>query len=126
TMNTFHLFSFCLVITANEAKIFEICELFSLLEELGMENYGTQRLHQCELLVDCTTSLLFVRTNVNEDGIPHYGMFHLNGLEWCDNGRNPSKNQCKISCDKFLDDDIVDDVACVKKIASSFHGVYSW
>uniref|UniRef100_A0A670KAW7 Uncharacterized protein n=1 Tax=Podarcis muralis TaxID=64176 RepID=A0A670KAW7_PODMU len=34
-----------------------------------------------------------------EEGVPHYGLFHLSGQEWCFNERRPSQNKCNISCD---------------------------
>uniref|UniRef100_A0A8D0BHX7 lysozyme n=1 Tax=Salvator merianae TaxID=96440 RepID=A0A8D0BHX7_SALMN len=60
------------------------------------------------------------------NGNPYYGLFHFSGLKWCDNGRHPTQNICKIDCDEFLDDDITDDIECAKIVSRSKAGMLSW
>nr|XP_060616850.1 lysozyme C, milk isozyme-like [Anolis sagrei ordinatus] len=50
------------------------------------------------------------------DGIPHYGIFRLKSTQSCKNGRTRTINRCKTACNMFLDDDIRDDVACLKRV----------
>ncbi|XP_030598053.1 uncharacterized protein LOC115789031 [Archocentrus centrarchus] len=44
-----------------------------------------------------------------------YGLFQLSDRQFCDSGLYSSKNECKISCTSFTNDDITDDTACVIK-----------
>ncbi|KAL5282357.1 LYSC6 family protein [Megaselia abdita] len=52
----------------------------------------------------------------NPDGSADHGLFQISDLWWC----SPSENSkgCKTSCDKFEDNDISDDIACVRTIKS--------
>uniref|UniRef100_A0ABM5FPS2 Lysozyme C, milk isozyme-like n=1 Tax=Pogona vitticeps TaxID=103695 RepID=A0ABM5FPS2_9SAUR len=116
---------FCLLIIANEARVFEPCELFYLLRSLGLDNHQNIGVKHfvCIALYPSNLNTLYFDV---VDGYPRYGIFNLKGREWCSSGKEESLNKCEINCDKFLDDDIKDDVACVKKIVSSKAGIKSW
>ncbi|XP_070350697.1 alpha-lactalbumin isoform X1 [Equus asinus] len=66
------------------------------------------------------------QTIVKNNGKTEYGLFQINNKMWCrDNQILPSRNICGISCNKFLDDDLTDDVMCAKKILDS-EGIDYW
>ncbi|CAM4471383.1 unnamed protein product [Leuciscus chuanchicus] len=48
-----------------------------------------------------------------------YGMFQLSDQLACDSGMMPSLNVCKMSCSALIDDDITDDIACLKTVIGS-------
>ncbi|KAL7845485.1 hypothetical protein AOLI_G00236770 [Acnodon oligacanthus] len=45
-----------------------------------------------------------------------YGLFQLADRVACVSGSKPSLNLCGLSCDRLIDDDITDDIACVGTI----------
>ncbi|XP_077792737.1 LOW QUALITY PROTEIN: alpha-lactalbumin-like [Podarcis muralis] len=128
-MKTLHLLSFCLLMVANETRKFEDCELFYKLRDLGLDGFrGIDErkdtmspwfLYFASLPDVCMTGF---PANYNteyyetEEGVPHHRLFHLSSQEWCFNERRPSQNKCNISCDYLPDDDIADDVRCLKKV----------
>uniref|UniRef100_A0A8D2L0X9 lysozyme n=1 Tax=Varanus komodoensis TaxID=61221 RepID=A0A8D2L0X9_VARKO len=93
-MKKFHLFFFCcLFLIGNEAKVFQICELFYLLKSLGLEQY-----HDFNVCAALFSSHLNTQYYTNQEKKPTYGLFQINGLEWCGNNRFPSKNRCNMTC----------------------------
>ncbi|XP_064181197.1 sperm acrosome-associated protein 5-like [Anguilla rostrata] len=55
----------------------------------------------------------------HEEDIPIttlYGLFQLPGTVACTNGSNPSLNICQMDCAELIDDDITDDIACLKTL----------
>uniref|UniRef100_A0A8B9FIM0 lysozyme n=1 Tax=Amazona collaria TaxID=241587 RepID=A0A8B9FIM0_9PSIT len=65
---------------------------------------------------------------VNNNGPSRdYGIFQINSKYWCEDGKTSgSKNACHISCSKFQDDNIEDDIQCAKKIAREANGLTPW
>ncbi|XP_040203359.1 lysozyme C-1-like [Rana temporaria] len=55
-----------------------------------------------------------------------FGLCQLNSGQHCKDGKAPSKNVCKISCSKFLNDDFNDDIRCLKKIVKSVKDLNAW
>ncbi|CAO1385364.1 unnamed protein product [Diamesa hyperborea] len=53
-----------------------------------------------------------------------YGLFQLNGNYWCSNDYD-TVNGCDKKCSDLIDDDITDDVKCVKRIISA-EGLDAW
>lgn len=51
---------------------------------------------------------------LNWDGSEDHGLFQISDLYWCDNG-NPGK-ACNLACTDLEDNDITDDVECIKQI----------
>ncbi|XP_016119429.1 uncharacterized protein [Sinocyclocheilus grahami] len=45
-----------------------------------------------------------------------YGVFQLSDQWACDSGMNPSLNVCNTTCSALTDDDITDDIACLKTL----------
>ncbi|XP_039541924.1 sperm acrosome-associated protein 5-like [Pimephales promelas] len=48
-----------------------------------------------------------------------YGVFQLSDQVACDSGMVPSLNVCNMSCSALIDDDITDDIACLKTMINS-------
>ncbi|XP_072847390.2 lysozyme C, milk isozyme [Pogona vitticeps] len=123
-MKALYLALSCLLTVANEGRLFYSCELYYKLRHLGLDGYQSIDVKQYVCLAQYPAAY-DTQYYVNEYGTPYYGLFHLSGLEWCDNGRHISQNKCNISCDLFLDDDISDDVQCLKK-AIRERGINHW
>ncbi|XP_004468429.1 alpha-lactalbumin [Dasypus novemcinctus] len=77
----------------------------------------------------CTTfhiSGFDTQTIVNNNDSIEYGLFQISNKCWCRDDQNPlSKNICNTTCNKFLDDDLTDDIMCVKKILD-IEGIGYW
>uniref|UniRef100_A0A8C0TSI4 Lactose synthase B protein n=1 Tax=Canis lupus familiaris TaxID=9615 RepID=A0A8C0TSI4_CANLF len=72
------------------------------------------------------TSGYDTQTIVNNNGGTDYGLFQISNKFWCKDDQNlQSRNICDISCDKFLDDDLTDDMICAKKILDK-EGIDYW
>lgn len=46
----------------------------------------------------------------------YHGIFQISDEFWCYNENNEGKGACGMSCDRFRDDDVTDDLYCVKRI----------
>uniref|UniRef100_A0A670K5D9 Uncharacterized protein n=1 Tax=Podarcis muralis TaxID=64176 RepID=A0A670K5D9_PODMU len=87
-----------LLAVANEARLFERCELAGVLRRYGLDGFGGYTLNDYLCAADQSSKLdTFYYENI--DGVPRYGIFQLSGLEWCDNGRHSSQNKCHTLCD---------------------------
>ncbi|XP_065358918.1 uncharacterized protein LOC135953142 [Calliphora vicina] len=53
---------------------------------------------------------------LNADGSADHGLFQISDLYWCSHDRYSGGKACGLSCNKLLDNDITDDVRCVKRI----------
>ncbi|KAM9230575.1 alpha-lactalbumin [Dugong dugon] len=108
---------------AIQAKQFTKCELSQVLKD--MAGYGGITLPE----FICTIfhiSGYDTQTMVDNNGSTEYGLFQISNTYWCRDHQIPqSKNICDISCDKFLDDDLTDDMICAKKILDS-EGIGYW
>ncbi|XP_050323066.1 lysozyme 1 [Bactrocera neohumeralis] len=62
----------------------------------------------------------------NSNGSNDYGIFQINNYYWCQpaNGRF-SYNECKLSCNALLTDDITNSVRCARKILAQ-QGWTAW
>ncbi|XP_051559947.1 uncharacterized protein LOC127444560 [Myxocyprinus asiaticus] len=52
-----------------------------------------------------------------------FGIFQLSDVVACDSGSNPSLNICGMNCIALTDDDIKDDIACLKTLMDSLNNV---
>ncbi|XP_017401371.2 alpha-lactalbumin [Cebus imitator] len=105
------------------AKQFTKCELSQELKALD----GYRGISLPEFI--CTmfhTSGYDTQAMVENKGSTEYGLFQISNKHWCKSNQVPqSRNICDISCDKFLDDDITDDIMCAKKILD-IKGIDYW
>lgn len=103
----------------SNAKIFERYELAKVLFKNGLTNI-TQWTCMIQKMNDFNTKAYEER----DGGVRIYGLFALYHPYWCEiDGK--SDGGCKISCDKFLDDDLTDDIECVKHILE-VQGIGAW
>nr|DBA22272.1 TPA: hypothetical protein GDO54_013311 [Pyxicephalus adspersus] len=56
-----------------------------------------------------------------------YGMLQINSFWWCDDKETKGrKNLCGVLCEDLLDDDITDDLLCLKRIVKDPKGLKAW
>ncbi|XDV15754.1 hypothetical protein PO909_015763 [Leuciscus waleckii] len=94
-----------LVSSATEGRILSKCELKAELEaaQIKMKPFNP---HSSEPEIQRPVRQL-------------YGVFQLSDQLACDSGMMPSLNVCKMSCSALIDDDITDDIACLKTMIDS-------
>nr|WOY07768.1 alpha-lactalbumin [Vicugna pacos]WOY07769.1 alpha-lactalbumin [Lama glama] len=106
-----------------QAKQFTKCKLSDELK--GMNGHGGITLAEWICII-FHMSGYDTETVVSNNGNREYGLFQINNKIWCiDNENLQSRNICDISCDKFLDDDLTDDIMCAKKILDK-EGIDYW
>ncbi|XP_056319024.1 sperm acrosome-associated protein 5 [Danio aesculapii] len=128
-----------LVARATEARIVSKCELKEKLEATQIEvirAMGDKMIVE-ELIsrLVCKASMTGFNTSLVKTIIVNpnplnifstrrlvwrlYGLFQLSDQWACDSGLTPSLNVCNISCSDLIDDDVTDDIACLKTVISS-------
>ncbi|XP_077314557.1 lysozyme C-like [Lithobates pipiens] len=56
-----------------------------------------------------------------------YGIMQINSYWWCDDGIKPGrKNLCGVNCNDLLNNDITNDLRCLKRIAEDPNGLGAW
>ncbi|NP_001159495.1 lysozyme precursor [Tribolium castaneum] len=92
-----------------KAKIFERCELAKELKKNHLP--GTQlATWMCIAKYESHYNTAAINTQTGD-----HGLFQISQIYWCSNSNKPGKG-CNAKCSEFRDNDIRDDVACVKKI----------
>ncbi|XP_070597200.1 lysozyme C-1-like [Erythrolamprus reginae] len=116
-----------LFIAANEAKVFQKCELASLLKRNGMDGYSGVKLGDwiCMAYHKSRYNSRAVGPP-NTDGSRDYGIFQINSRYWCNNNQGPTTNGCNKPCSAFINDDITDDIVCAKRIVRDPQGMNAW
>ncbi|KAM6041226.1 lysozyme C [Theristicus caerulescens] len=102
------------------------CNLVKILRQHGFEGFVGKTVADWVCLVKHESSY---NTRAFNDNGPSrdYGIFQINSKYWCEDGKTRgSKNACRISCSKFQDDNIEDDIRCAKKIAQEAKGLTPW
>ncbi|KAF2357138.1 ECSIT protein [Trinorchestia longiramus] len=104
-----------LALTAGQVlgKIFDKCELAFLLEMKHDMPRSDVKHWVCTAEFESTFNTEAVN-KFNWDGSRDYGLFQLSDKFWCDG--HVGKNVCKVPCTAFLDDDLTDDLACIRRI----------
>uniref|UniRef100_A0A1Y9H2P5 Lysozyme n=1 Tax=Anopheles dirus TaxID=7168 RepID=A0A1Y9H2P5_9DIPT len=101
------------VLGSSNGKVFEKCELAKALDSNGIPRSQIPDwicLAENESHFD-TTAL----NTKNKDGTWDYGLFQINNKYWCADQRK-GPNDCKMQCSALRDDDITDDIKCIKLI----------
>ncbi|KTF76121.1 hypothetical protein cypCar_00038117 [Cyprinus carpio] len=96
-----------LVCSVTEGRIMNKCELKAKLDAAQFQ--------QITVMEETITvnSLITRHTNA----VRHlYGVFQLSDQWACDSGMNPSLNVCNMTCSALTDDDVTDDIACLKTL----------
>ncbi|XP_054733545.1 uncharacterized protein LOC129241315 [Anastrepha obliqua] len=103
--------------THKRGKVYERCELAQELyykHKMPMEQIPTWVcIAQHESNFD--TSAV---GHLNADGSADHGLFQISDLYWCSHDRYSGGKACGLQCTKLLDNDITDDVRCIKRIHS--------
>ncbi|XP_077180555.1 lysozyme C-like [Paroedura picta] len=120
------VFLAALALPGVRGKVFGRCELARVLLQHGFSGFVGRKVADWVCLAQHESGY---RTDVVHDNgdSRDYGIFQINSLYWCDDGRTPgTKNACQISCSKLLDDNIEDDIRCAKMIALEARGLTPW
>ncbi|XP_070592195.1 lysozyme C-3-like [Erythrolamprus reginae] len=116
-----------LFIAANEAKVFQMCELSSVLKRSGMDGYRRVTLGDWNCMAYHESRFNSQAVGPpNTDGSRGYGIFQINNSLWCDNKQGPTANGCNKPCSAFTNDDITDDIECAKRIVRDPQGMNAW
>nr|CDM98850.1 TPA: lysozyme G [Procavia capensis] len=112
-----------ILIPAIQARQLTKCEVSQVLKDMN----GYAGIIMSELICTVFHSSAFdTQAIVNNSDSTEYGLFQISNKLWCRDHQIPqSRNICGISCDKFVDDDITDDIMCAKKILDS-EGIDYW
>ncbi|KAJ3662463.1 hypothetical protein Zmor_006811 [Zophobas morio] len=108
-----------------EAKIFERCELARALKY----NYHIPA-HQLATWVCIANYESHFNTGAINTQSGDHGIFQISQIYWCSNSNSPGKG-CNSVCSRYRDDDIRDDVACIKKVFAEHqrlfgNGFHAW
>ncbi|XP_053674624.1 lysozyme c-1-like [Anopheles nili] len=121
-MKLFALGIFVAVLCTANAKMFGACELARVLFNNG---FPKSQLADWICLVGRESRFDTSALNKkNADGSSDYGLFQINNRYWCKNSKFRA-NDCNVDCTALLDDDITDDMRCIKLIHKR-HGFGAW
>lgn len=115
--------SFSFVIQTSQGRIID---RFDLAQELHVNGFLNISLWMCiinQVNENYDTSYRFTEAPSDEGGFG-YGLFQFYDPYWC-SPRPEGGGGCGIDCNKFLDDDITDDLACVNKVLDD-QGLEAW
>ncbi|XP_055621736.1 lysozyme c-1-like isoform X2 [Toxorhynchites rutilus septentrionalis] len=104
----------------NEAKVFSKCDLA---KELGKNGISRTFYGHWICLANAESGMNTTKINKLPNLTSSYGIFQINSKEWCREGRKGGK--CNMKCEDFLDDDLKNDIDCVKKIQMQY-GFNGW
>lgn len=116
-ISSYALFLTLMTITI-EARIIDRYDLAEILNNNGFTNF-TEWICIIGYTSNFNTRIFMQYPN----GITTNGLFGINSTYWCKNNKNGGA--CNAMCEQFRDDDIFDDIQCLKKIFST-HGVEAW
>uniref|UniRef100_A0A8C5QWX2 lysozyme n=1 Tax=Leptobrachium leishanense TaxID=445787 RepID=A0A8C5QWX2_9ANUR len=106
----------------------ETCKLMHSLKSHGLDVYYGYSVVQWICLIKHTSGFntRLIKKNAKNKSAD-FGIFQINNKLWCkDTKTRGSKNKCKISCSKLLDNDLNDDIRCAKKIVKEAKGLSAW
>ncbi|XP_029811257.1 lysozyme C [Suricata suricatta] len=127
-MKTLLILELLLLSITVQGKVFERCELARTLKRFGMDGYKGVSLANWMCVAKWESDYNTRATNYNPDSqSTDYGIFQINSLYWCDDGKTPhAENACHISCSVLLQDDITQAVKCAKRVVSDPKGIEAW
>ncbi|XP_062827728.1 lysozyme C, milk isozyme-like [Anolis carolinensis] len=114
-----------LVLVASEAITLEPCALALELTFWRMSGYLGYTLADWLCIVHHVSDFS-IQPPLSKTAEKAYGIFGFSNKYWCSDGVQPSRNYCNISCEKFLDDDIQDDVLCARRVLTRNEGAQTW
>nr|AFM89614.1 lysozyme variant [Callorhinchus milii] len=125
------LFVLSLLFLVASAKIYDRCVLARQLKAAGLDGFRGYSLPNwiCMVQHESSYNTRAINENRRQGRVvsTDYGLFQINSRYWCDDGRTPgTSNTCRINCSAFLNDDITDDIRCVKGVVSDPNGMAAW
>uniref|UniRef100_A0A670YTV0 lysozyme n=1 Tax=Pseudonaja textilis TaxID=8673 RepID=A0A670YTV0_PSETE len=87
----------CLVVKVY-GKIFNRCELASVMRRWGMEGHEGYTLDDWVCLAYFASGFNTGKVTQNIDGSTEYGIFQINSRSWCADQHSTSRNLCSLSC----------------------------
>ncbi|XP_060109259.1 lysozyme C, milk isozyme-like [Heteronotia binoei] len=114
-----------LLIAANEAKVWDKCELGREMKSKGLDGFYGYPLGNwiCMAFHESKYNSSAVSSS-NTDGGVGFGIFQISSKYWCQYGKLYSENRCDKLCGSFLNDDISDDIECAKKMVNISQGMH--
>ncbi|XP_058025629.1 lysozyme C-2-like [Ahaetulla prasina] len=116
-----------LLVAASEAKRYTRCDLASVLKQNGMDGYEGVSLGDWICMASSESSFdTGAVSRLNDNGSRDYGLFQINSRYWCNDNQGRTANGCNKPCSDFIDDDITDDITCVKRVVRDPNGMNAW
>lgn len=128
TMKALLALGLLLLSASVQAKIYERCELARTLKRNGMSGYYGVSLADWVCLAQHESNYNTRARNYNrKDQSTDYGIFQINSLYWCNDGKTPrAVNNCGIPCSALLKDDITQAIRCAKRVVRDPQGILAW
>ncbi|CRL05171.1 CLUMA_CG018045, isoform A [Clunio marinus] len=121
-MKIFYVLVIYILLNVVDAKVYEFCDLARKLHCDHGFNRNTLPDWMCLIQAESSYNSKAVGPP-NSDGSRDYGLWQINDRYWCKNGKKGG--DCNMDCQKLLDDNLADDVVCVRKIHQR-HGYNAW
>ncbi|XP_055916467.1 lysozyme-like isoform X3 [Eupeodes corollae] len=98
--------------TVSDAKQYMRCEMVK--ELVQKYKFDRTLLSNWVCMIEHESERDTTRVTKNANGSSRYGLFQISNKEWCKEGRKGGL--CNSRCEDFLNDNLADDVECVKKV----------
>ncbi|XP_038603729.1 sperm acrosome-associated protein 5-like [Tachyglossus aculeatus] len=112
--------------TTAMAKIYGRCELARQLEIGGLDGFQSYSLGDWLCLAFYASGFDTAAVDHNLDGSKDYGIFQLSSSWWCENEETPTQNLCHLACKDLLNQNLLDDILCVKQVVKQPPGMNAW
>ncbi|XP_074076818.1 alpha-lactalbumin [Macrotis lagotis] len=123
-MSLLPLLLLSIVLPTTPAKNLNKCEFIQKVREQKLDSYVPMPEFTCTIFHSTGFS---THNKVDNNGNTEYGIFQISNNGWCaEKQEDVAKSVCGIHCSKFLDEDITDDIACVKKIMQRTERLDYW
>ncbi|KAI1299250.1 Lysozyme [Halotydeus destructor] len=112
----------CLTVDSSWSKMYTACALAN--ELVSVYRFKRNTIYDWVCLVEAESTFeTDVLGKLNQDGSIDYGLFQISDAYWC-SPPGPF-SECNVDCSKLIDDDLRDDVRCVRVIYKR-HGFSAW
>uniref|UniRef100_UPI00398E60DB lysozyme C-1-like n=1 Tax=Pristiophorus japonicus TaxID=55135 RepID=UPI00398E60DB len=125
------LITLTILLGVTSAKVFQKCELARILKNGGLDGFQGFPLKDwmCTAFYESTYNSAAINLNWNNGKIMSVdcGLFQINSFWWCLDKDTPvTKLNCGMSCSALTDDDLTDDIICVKSVVTLHPGLKAW
>nr|XP_060632276.1 lysozyme C, milk isozyme-like [Anolis sagrei ordinatus] len=125
-MKLFPLAVLFLLLGGNESKVISPCYLAQMLHEAKVDGFGGVSLADWICFATHGSKLNSGGLITYIGGYRNYGIFQLTNTEHCHDTAKDSENICKTCCVYFLNEDLSDDIECLKRHIMVHGGLKSW